>query len=358
MATNPLLLTSEEANPGTSRAVPLKNTLLAAKSNNGINQIRGTAAKNATSFGVPKHVTNVGAAISTGSKGSTSTVRVTFHRDPSDKAYSATAIWVKGYQGNGNPVQVASSYESPATFVLNNTGEPVSVVAQATGNSGQAPLDAAPTTGLRLPKSNNGGFGTNTVTAYTTSNPPPSQSTNVAYMLGPGIISPVQVSTLSVGDFAFPTPLVVSVCGFGLSAGIAGLTHLDGSFGSGSGPGSNFAVGFYDTSGNRLWSSGICHVANVSNVASSFTVPALTLAPGNYYMAWSSDDTSTTTWVTTSNAQLTFHSGSSDGNVINQGAVLVGTAANAATTGPVLPATLGTLSIPTSAIAIPLVLFR
>jgi hypothetical protein len=165
-----------DPNPGISRSLILDTTLNDAASRNGINQIRGLDSKGSLGSGIPKHVTNVGASVAQAATGTTSTVRVTFHRDPSDKNYSAAGVWVKGYQGNNNPVQVAQSYESPATFVLNNTGEPVSILVQSVGNGGQAPLSSAPTTGITLPKSTVAGYGTGTTVAYTPASPPPTFS--------------------------------------------------------------------------------------------------------------------------------------------------------------------------------------
>jgi hypothetical protein len=130
-----------------------------------INQIRGISSPNSTGAGIPKHVTNVSASISTASKGTTTTVKVQFSRDPSDSSFGGVNVLVKGYQGNGKFVQVAGGSDSPVTFVLNNTGEAISVAVQATGNSGSAPLSGAPTTGAKLPKSTLGGFGTTTTTS-------------------------------------------------------------------------------------------------------------------------------------------------------------------------------------------------
>lgn len=130
----------------------------------GLQQIRGINAKGSLGAGIPKHVTNVAVSLSGASGGATTKAVVTFHRDPSDRNYSSCQIWVKGYQGNSNPVKFAQSAESPATFTINNTGEPISVIAQAVGNSGEAPLNSAPTAGAALPKSTAGGYSTSSVT--------------------------------------------------------------------------------------------------------------------------------------------------------------------------------------------------
>lgn len=133
------------------------------RSLSGISQIRGTTVNGSTGMGIPKQVTNVGLNMGNAQAGSTSTLTVTFQRDPTDNAFGGVTIWVKGYQSNPSPIQVASSTSSPVTFVLNNTGESVSLIVQAYGNGGAAPLTSSPTTGLTLPKSSGGGVGTTTV---------------------------------------------------------------------------------------------------------------------------------------------------------------------------------------------------
>jgi hypothetical protein len=65
-------------------------------------------------------------------------------------------------------VWLSSGADSPITFVINNTGENVSIAVQAVGNSGCAPIDTAPTTGIKLPKSTAGGYGTGTTVAAPT----------------------------------------------------------------------------------------------------------------------------------------------------------------------------------------------
>lgn len=135
----------------------------------GVNQIRGINQAGATGAGIPKQVTNVFVTVANAQTGSTSAVTVVFHRDPSDKNFAGVYVWVRGYQQNPAPVQIASSADSPVTFVLNNTGEAVSLIVQAYGNGGSASLASAPTSGLSLPKSSGGGVGTSTVTGSTVS---------------------------------------------------------------------------------------------------------------------------------------------------------------------------------------------
>jgi hypothetical protein len=179
------------------------------------------------------------------------------------------------------------------------------------------------------------------------------------FMIGPGILNPTLVPVTSLAAIGNGTANAVWVCKFFLASGITGLTHLDGNFGCNLGPGSNFSVGFYDLSGNRLWTAGTLHVANIGFISSSYTVPALTLSAGTYYYVWTCDDTGNTTARGCNPLSLmSFVSSTSAGNVVNQGSITLGVAANVSTLGSVLPATLGVLSVPTVTIYTPLVMFR
>lgn len=133
-----------------------------------VNQIHGTTQNNANGTGIPKQVSNVQVSIANAQTGATATVSVLYRRDPTDAAFSGVNVWVKGYQGNSQLVQVASGTGSPCTFVLNNTGETVSFTIQAFGNGGNAPLAQSPTSSGTLPKSTGGGFGTSTTTSSPT----------------------------------------------------------------------------------------------------------------------------------------------------------------------------------------------
>ena len=136
-----------------------------------INQIRGIAGKGSTGAGIPKHVTGVACTVSQASSGATSKVTVTFTRDPGDSSLSKVNVHLVGYQSNNSAVQIASGSDSPITFVINNTGERVRVIAQAQGNSGAAPLETAPSTGIQLPLSDGGGYGTQTTTGVSIEQP-------------------------------------------------------------------------------------------------------------------------------------------------------------------------------------------
>src|SRR6185312_11793666 len=104
----------------------------------------------AGSLTAPSHVQNVQAQIKKASD-ITTKVTVTFQRNPQDYAFVDARVFVSGYKGNSQPVQVASG-QSPVSFSLENTGEPVAVTVQASGNLGQAPLSTAPSTTLQLTK--------------------------------------------------------------------------------------------------------------------------------------------------------------------------------------------------------------
>lgn len=130
-----------------------------------VNQLHGIASNNAQGAGIPKQVTNVQVSIANASTGVTCTVSVLFKADPTDKSFSGVNVWVKGYQGNPNPVQVGSGTSSPTKIVLNNTGEIVSFIVQAFGNGGNAPFTQSPTCSGTLPKSTSGGFGSSAVTS-------------------------------------------------------------------------------------------------------------------------------------------------------------------------------------------------
>lgn len=132
-----------------------------------INQLHGIAANNATGAGIPKQVTNPQVSIANANQGATCTVSILYKADPSDSSLSGVNVWVKGYQGNNNPVLVGSGTSSPTKIVLNNTGENVTFVIQAFGNGGNAPFTQAPTCSGTLPKSTGGGFGSASVVAIT-----------------------------------------------------------------------------------------------------------------------------------------------------------------------------------------------
>jgi hypothetical protein len=155
---NPLTL-----NPGSATDSGRTFDTLANKA--AINQIRGVNISGSTGAGIPKPISDVKASVSNASTGLTSVVTVMFHRDPSDTAFGGVTILAKGYQSNNTAVQVGSSTDSPATFVLDNTGEAISLIIQPFGNGGSTPIASCPSVGVQLPKSTAGGVGTSTKTS-------------------------------------------------------------------------------------------------------------------------------------------------------------------------------------------------
>jgi len=166
-------------NPGVSQPVSSGTLFGAQIARTQVNQVKGIGQNNALGAGIPKQVSNVQVSVANAQAGATCTVTVLFRRDPTDKTFSGVNVFVKGYQGNGQLVQVASGADSPCKFVLNNTGETVSFTIQTYGNSGSAPLNQAPTSSGTLPKSTTGGFGSSTTNYYSVTNPPPAAGTPV-----------------------------------------------------------------------------------------------------------------------------------------------------------------------------------
>lgn len=80
-----------------------------------VNQIRGAQVAGATGAGVPQHVTNVSTSVATASPGQTSTVTVSFRRNPSDANFSGVDVFVKGYQGSSTPTRLCERNRQPAS---------------------------------------------------------------------------------------------------------------------------------------------------------------------------------------------------------------------------------------------------
>lgn len=96
----------------------------------------------------PQHVSGVTAILKKSSDVSTKAT-ITFQRSAADGLYVDSSVYVSGYQGNPQPVKVASG-QSPISFPLNNTGESLAFTVQANGPTGSAPLSSAPTTTSKL----------------------------------------------------------------------------------------------------------------------------------------------------------------------------------------------------------------
>lgn len=303
-----------------------------------LNQIRGVSAKGSTGAGIPKHVTNVAANTSNASQGTTCAVSVTYSRDPSDASHAKVNVYVRGYQGNNSPVQVASGSASPVTFVLNNTGESVSILVQSQGNSGAAPLETAPSTGVRIPKSTGGGYSTTTVT---NTPPPPTPALANGFMFGAGfLVAPFVNGSASVNS---GVANLVRVCKFSIPIDIA-FTRCSVRV---TGNAAKLSFGIYSFSGSKIFDSGVFTglgvAATLSNTFSSVSLPA-----GTYYAAQTSDNNPANIGTDTINigtGQLALNVGA---------AVVFGKAANASAVG-VLPATLGAITVDTDGnFAVPL----
>jgi hypothetical protein len=171
-----------------------------------------------------------------------------------------------------------------------------------------------------------------------------SSASPARYMVGPGLLTPPGHADVTgiypSGDtaldviathFNLPCSLVFNTLSFAFIGGSAGI---------------NFTFGIYSglssaTPGTLLWSSGIIAVPNTSSNM-EVTVPLMTLSPGDYYLAMSTN-------APLGGAQIygvvmdSLSKGSA--NIVNHSQIMFGLASNAAATGPVLPSTLGTLSI-------------
>lgn len=80
-----------------------------------------------------------------------SQVAVSFTRDPSDKNFAGVHIWLTGYHGNNNPVLITDASDSPAVFLVETTGENVTVTVQPfNSNHVSAPFAGAKTCTVAL----------------------------------------------------------------------------------------------------------------------------------------------------------------------------------------------------------------
>lgn len=146
------------------------------------NVIADTGAR---SISTPGHVENVRVRVTQVSDVS-SRVTVTFKRDPNDSFFSHALVHVSGYKGNPAPTQLASG-QSPISFAMENTGEPVAVHVQSNGNLGPAPLVTAPTATMQL-----------------RSTPLAGQTTTGGTGITPAAIVVIQAA-LGVGSNVYPT---------------------------------------------------------------------------------------------------------------------------------------------------------
>jgi len=194
-------------------------------------------------------------------------VTVTFRRDPSDPNFSKAQVYVRGYNGNPANVLVASGTSSLISVVLNNTGESVVVSVQSSGNAGDAPLASSPTTGIKLPQSGAGGYGTGTIVA------PPTQL--VGDVSTTGTASPLRAT-------------VVGLEGVGLSSNLPNVGDTWRYNESGDSKwnltiGSPRFIGVVADGANNPFVVGYSGVQPVTIGSRSLTSPTSTEMPGDTY---------------------------------------------------------------------------
>lgn len=103
----------------------------------------------AVSQSIPRQLNNVRVS-QTNLSATQSRITVQFTRDASDPNYRGTKIWLRGYKGRNNIVSIAQGTDSPISFVVDRTGDGVSVIAQADGNTGSALLSGAKVSSIKL----------------------------------------------------------------------------------------------------------------------------------------------------------------------------------------------------------------
>lgn len=80
-----------------------------------------------------------------------SAVSVSFTYDTGDPNFAGIRVWVVNYKGSVNPTLVGEGTQSPVNFLLETTGETITITGQAVGASGvPADFDKAPTCNVLL----------------------------------------------------------------------------------------------------------------------------------------------------------------------------------------------------------------
>lgn len=288
------------------------------------------------SLTVPQHVQSVQATLKRTSDISTK-VTVTFKRNPGDPLFVETRVYVSGYKGNPQPVQMGSG-QSPVSFSLENTGEPVTVSVQSSGNLGQAPISTAPSTTFQLAK-------TNLATTPTAAGNGTASSGAAVF----GLSNPSWWGSYDGGFYAFGTgtagkygtgtanQIKFSMIRIPYSITIRKLATL---VNTSVGGGATAAFGIYDTSGNKIFSWDNIAVA-ASGLQTTTLGSPVTLAPGIYIAATG------TVLTTLAASQNGYTAGSSSEGIepwAANGTKRSGTAANPIS-GGAMPSTLGALSL-------------
>jgi len=196
-----------------------------------------------------------------------------------------------------------------------------------------------------------------------------SSAASADFMLGPGIVNLAGISGFqAIGGWAGGLGAnMIAFIAFNLPMGISNFVLMDGSFSGGLVYGENIAVAFYTADGlTLLWQSGPILIPNQSNVAMSITIPSLSLPAGSYVMAWTEDAYYVSCSGMPTPAIISFHSGTSESNIINQSANLRYGVAGNLSSSCVFPSTLamsyggGAVDPSTSGwdVAIPAILFH
>ena len=258
-----------EINPGVLRPSIPAFPVPALISRVQVSQLQGQSKALSTAAGIPQQVYNVAVQVANASAGTTTQVTVSYQQIASDANFKQAKIYVQGYNGNPSPVQVAASTSSPARFILNNTGENISIIVVASGNGGDAPLASAPRAGAKLPKSTGGGAGSSTTTYVSggSSTPVPGPANN-PYIMSQytmfGRIFGFGVINNSAGfEFVGQTTGATPGCSGGLTS--VGATGTDGKLvqtATGGGAGQNVAIGAM-TSGGFAPSTNGCITAGI-----------------------------------------------------------------------------------------------
>jgi len=162
------------------------------------------------------------------------------------------------------------------------------------------------------------------------------------HMIGPGILDLHAAPQGSLGGQTNGQNNVV-VWEFFLAVPTVSFGHISLNGQNSVAGNGNLYIGIYDSNKNRVWQT----VLTIPNGTASrnFTIPALQLNPGTYYLAVGTDDPSGAIayWAFAGPEANYFDSGTSNANIIQQITPRVASAANHIAGGS-MPATLGALT--------------
>lgn len=281
---------------------------------------------NARSLSTPSHVSNVRSSV-VHTSDQTSRVTVTFKRDPTDHFFEKGVVYVSGYKGNRDPVQMASG-QSPVSLALENTGEPVSITVQAHGSLGPAPIQTAPNTTLQLrqtnlatvstPAGNGTGGGGGSTTPDT-----------VSFWTGEQY---AQVITTNVGPGGFNNDVYAYEIYIPTARTISHISCQTGST-----PGAQHnTMGLYSKDGlTQYFTAGPNAFVDATLTLQTVTIGSVTIQPGYYYLAYGLVDSSHT---------FLYGFAFLDTGALNLNGSLRGVKCGNTLSGGAMPATLGTFT--------------